>query len=145
CLSGTPVENRLEDLWSQFHFINPGLLGTREFFINNYSSPIASGDQEAAFRLKSKIKLFMLRRLKKEVALELPPRTELLLHCELNAEERESYESLLASTRSEVLQEFENIGGIMKALELILRLRQACCHSALLPGFQNNQFLSSKL
>lgn len=138
-LSGTPVENRLDDLWSQFEFINPGLLGRRQEFIEKYARPIGLGDMEAAQRLKARIKPFILRRLKREVAPELPPRTETVLHCELSSEERNTYETLLASTRKEVLQTLESGGGnVLKALEVILRLRQACCHRGLIPGILNS-------
>lgn len=126
-LSGTPVENRLDDLWSQFQFINPGLLGSRQDFLENYARPIGRGDSELAERLRVRIKPFILRRLKREVAPELPPRTEVVLHCELSSDERRLYETLLSATRKEVLAKLEeNQGNIMKALELILRLRQAC-------------------
>ncbi len=133
-LSGTPVENRLDDLWSQFEFINPGFLGTRNEFLEKYARPIVQGEAHAAIELKARIKPFILRRLKREVAPELPPRTEVVLNCELSTEERATYESLLASTRSEVLETLEDGGNILKALEVILRLRQACCHTALIPG-----------
>ncbi len=133
-LSGTPVENRLDDLWSQFHFINPGLLGRREEFLEKFARPIGGGDLEAAARLKARIKPFILRRLKREVAPELPARTETVLHCELSPEERSVYEMILASTRKEVLATLEGGGSILKALEVILRLRQACCHRGLIPG-----------
>jgi SNF2 family DNA or RNA helicase len=136
-LSGTPVENRLDDLWSQFAFINPGLLGTRNEFYEKYARLIVQGEAHAAIDLKARIKPFILRRLKREVAPELPPRTEVVLNCELDAQERATYESLLASTRQEVLQSLEGGGGsVIKALEVILRLRQACCHTALIPGME---------
>ncbi|MGK5083881.1 DEAD/DEAH box helicase [Bdellovibrionota bacterium FG-1] len=125
-LSGTPIENRLEDLWSQFQFVNPGLLGTRDAFLENFSDYPA--------RLRTRIKPFLLRRLKKEVAPELPPRTETVLHCELNQQEQELYNSILAASRPEVLKTLESGGGVFAALEMLLRLRQTCCHPALVPG-----------
>jgi len=133
-LSGTPVENRLDDLWSQFHFLNPGLLGSREDFLESFARPVSRGESDVALRLRSRIKPFVLRRLKREVAPELPPRTETVLNCELSSDERATYESLLAATRAEVLADLEGGGSILRALEVILRLRQACCHGALLPG-----------
>ena len=83
-LSGTPVENRLEELWSQLHFTNPGLLGSREDFAERIARPIEAGDLEAAARLRERIRPFVLRRLKREVAPELPPRTEVVLHAVLS-------------------------------------------------------------
>ncbi len=133
-LSGTPLENRLEDLWSQFHFINPGLLGTLESFQDRYALPISQGDRRASQFLREKVKPFILRRLKKDVASDLPPKIEKTLYCEFSTNEGEIYQSLLASTRSEVLSKLEEGGSIFAALELLLRLRQTCCHASLVPG-----------
>jgi superfamily II DNA or RNA helicase len=133
-LTGTPIENRLDELWSQFHFTNPGLLGGRSDFRDRYARPIADGEQEAAKRLRARIRPFVLRRLKRDVARELPPRTEAVLHCELNGEERVLYDAVLAAARRDVVVELESGSGVMAALEALLRLRQAACHSALLPG-----------
>ncbi|MBS1985831.1 MAG: DEAD/DEAH box helicase [Bdellovibrionales bacterium] len=133
-LSGTPIENRLDDLWSQFRFLNPGFLGTRESFREEYINPISRGDEVTSARLRRRIKPFILRRLKRTVAPELPPRTETVLRCELSTNERELYDSLLIATRKEVMEQLEAGGSIMAALEVLLRLRQACCHPALLPG-----------
>lgn len=133
-LSGTPIENRLEDLWSQFEFLNPGLLGSRELFRDSFSDTVSRGNENSAQYLRKLIKPFILRRLKKEVAPELPPRTEIVLKCELTPQEREIYEALLISTRKEVLEELEMKGNVLGALELLLRLRQACCHCGLVPG-----------
>ncbi|MBI3557308.1 MAG: DEAD/DEAH box helicase [Deltaproteobacteria bacterium] len=125
-LSGTPIENRLDDLWSQFQFLNPGLLGSRNAFTEQFAREPA--------RLRARIRPFLLRRLKREVAPELPARTETVLHCELSGEERELYDALLASVRAEVVAELKAGGGVFKALEVLLRLRQACCHAGLVPG-----------
>ncbi len=133
-LTGTPVENRLDELWSQFHFINRGLLGSRHDFQDRYAKPIADGDADAAARLRQRIRPFVLRRLKREVAKELPPRTEVVLHCTLNDRERELYNAIHAATQQEVVEKLQAGGSIMAALEALLRLRQACCHSALIPG-----------
>lgn len=143
-LTGTPIENHLQDLWSQFQFINPGLLGTRDDFQETFSTPLARGDEDAAVRLRRRIKPFILRRLKKEVAPELPPRTEIVLHCELSEEERAIYQALMAATREEVLQELQTSGNVIGALEALLRLRQASCHAALVPG-QSGVKSSSKV
>ncbi len=133
-LTGTPVENRLEELWSQFHFTNRGLLGGLSDFRANYSGPIASGDGDAAGRLRSKIRPFVLRRLKSEVAQELPPRTDMVLRCELSEAEREVYEAIRAATLTEVMKKLDAGGGVLAALEALLRLRQASCHRGLVPG-----------
>lgn len=133
-LSGTPVENRLEELWSQVHFTNPGLLGSRQYFQDQYERPIAEGQAGAAEQLRLKIKPFLLRRLKREVARELPPRTDLVLECELNDEERAVYDAIRAATQAEVVERLRAGGSVLQALESLLRLRQAACHPALVPG-----------
>ena len=125
-LSGTPIENRLDDLWSQFRFLNPGLLGSRRDFNESFARSPAE--------LRARLKPFILRRLKKDVAPELPPRTEIVLHCELSATERELYDALLSTTRAEVVAELGQGGSVIRALEALLRLRQACCHNNLVPG-----------
>lgn len=135
-LTGTPVENRLEDLWSQLHFLNRGLLGGRGDFQDRYARPIADGDAAAATRLRARIKPFVLRRLKRDVAKELPPRTEVVLRCTLDDDERALYDSVRMSTQKEVVTALEAGGSVMAALEALLRLRQACCHRALLPNQQ---------
>lgn len=133
-LTGTPIENRLDELWSQLHFTNPGLLGGRRDFDERVARPIATGDAEAAARLRARIRPFLLRRLKSEVAPELPPRTETTLYAELDAEERRLYDALVAATRDDVVRQLAGGGSVLAALEVLLRLRQACCHRALVPG-----------
>jgi len=133
-LTGTPVENRLDELWSQLHFTNPGLLGGRKDFAERYEKPIQQGESRVAERLRQRIKPFLLRRLKTEVARDLPPRTDMVLHCELSAEERKTYDAVRAATRETVLRELGQGGNVLQALEALLRLRQAACHRALVPG-----------
>src|SRR5262249_2594092 len=128
------VENRLDELWSQMHFLNPGLLGTRDDFGERYARPVAAGEAEAAGRLQRRIKPFVLRRLKREVAPELPPRTDAVLHCELSESERAVYDAVRAATRRDVLERLQAGGSVIEALEALLRLRQAACHPELLPG-----------
>ncbi len=133
-LTGTPVENRLDELWSQFHFINPGLLGGRRDFESRYTRPIAEGGTETAERLRERIRPFVLRRRKGEVAPELPPRTDVVLHCVLGDAERSLYDAIRATTARDVIARLEAGGSVLAALEALLRLRQACCHPALVPG-----------
>jgi superfamily II DNA or RNA helicase len=132
-LTGTPVENRLEELWSQMHFVNPGLLAGRKDFDERYAQPISRADTGVAKHLRDRIRPFILRRLKREVAPELPPRTEQILRCQLSGSEREVYNTVRVATQAK-LMERAGAPNVMAALEALLRLRQASCHAALVPG-----------
>jgi len=132
-LTGTPVENRLDELWSQLHFVNPGLLGGRKDFDERYAQPISRGDSGTASHLRNRIRPFILRRLKSEVAPELPPRTEQVLRCQLSPPERNVYNTVRAATQAKMVEHMGK-GSVMAALEALLRLRQASCHSGLVPG-----------
>jgi SNF2 family DNA or RNA helicase len=133
-LTGTPIENRLVDLWSQLHFLNPGFLGSLSSFEERYVRPLSRGEAEPLVRLRERIRPFFLRRLKREVAPELPPRTESTLTAELNESERDLYEALRLAARKEVVEKLEKGGSVLGALEALLRLRQAACHPGLVPG-----------
>ncbi len=133
-LSGTPVENRLEELWSILHFVNPGFLGGRSDFDERYSTPIAAGNAQAGERLRAKVQPFILRRLKREVLPELPPRSDAVLHVELDESERAVYDAVRAATQRELLERLSHGEGVLAVLEALLRLRQAACHSGLVPG-----------
>jgi SNF2 family DNA or RNA helicase len=133
-LTGTPVENRLEELWSILHFCNRGLLGGRRDFEERFARPISEGVAAVGQELRRKIKPFVLRRHKQEVAPELPPRTESVLRIALDDRERALYDTVRAATQADLVALLAGGGGVMKALEALLRLRQAACHPALLPG-----------
>ena len=115
-------------------FANPGLLGGRSDFQERYASPIAAGDPGAAARLRAKIRPFGLRRMKREVLPELPPRTDQVLHVELDERERAVYDAVRVATQKDVAEKLSQGGGVLAALEALLRLRQASCHAALVPG-----------
>jgi superfamily II DNA or RNA helicase len=150
-LTGTPVENRLEELWSLMHFTNRGLLGGRSDFADRYARPIAEGRAGAAAALRQRVRPFLLRRLKQDVAPELPPRTDAVLRVELGDSERAVYDAVRAATQKDVLAllggddgDGKSKGrGMIAALEALLRLRQAACHPSLLPG--QSASTSSKL
>ena len=131
--TGTPIENHLGEFYTLFHFINPGLLGSRERFNERFAAPIErTNDREAGRRLKKLIQPFILRRLKSQVLEELPPRTEVLLEVELGPEETAFYEAL----RRQALERIDTEAGAgghqrMRILAEITRLRQACCHPRL--------------
>ena len=135
-LTGTPIENHLTDLWSQMHFLNPGLLNGMRSFERRYTKPIAQGDDVAVKRLRQVTGPFILRRTKSEVARDLPQRTEYNLYCELSESENELYETLRAATQEELLKELNPNIDAMSVLAALLRLRQAACHPALIPGHQ---------
>ena len=144
-MTGTPVENRLDELWSLMHFANRGLLGGRREFDTDVARPISDRMPGAAEALRRRIRPFVLRRRKAEVAPELPPRTEATLTITLDERERAIYDAVRAATQSELIAA---LGGeakldVMRALEALLRLRQAACHPGLLPG--HKAATSSKL
>lgn len=144
-LSGTPVENRLEELWSVMNFANPGLLGGRSNFQERYANPIGNGVENAAAMLRSKIRPFVLRRMKKDVLPELPPRTDAVLHVELDETERSIYDAVRVATRKELADKLSRGANVLAALEALLRLRQAACHPALVPGQKSASGTSSKI
>jgi SNF2 family DNA or RNA helicase len=137
-MTGTPVENRLDELWSLMHFSNRGLLGGRRDFDGELARPIADGVAGAVEALRRRTKPFLLRRRKRDVAPELPPRTEATLRVSLDERERAVYDTVRAASRAEIVAALGDPTGkglnVMKALESLLRLRQAACHPALLPG-----------
>lgn len=133
-LSGTPVENRLEELWSLSRFANPGLLGTLATFRDRFATPIAEGREGSAAELRTRIRPFLLRRTKREVLRELPPRTETRELVQLDETERATYDAVLAATRKEIASMLGEGQNALQILEALLRLRQVACHRGLLPG-----------
>ena len=132
-LTGTPVENRLDELFSQLHFLMPGFLGTRSSFKERYARPAEAGDLSAARALRARIKPFVLRRLKQDVAKDLPPRTDVVRYCQLTPAQERGIELVRAASQAKVM---EALGAkrTLEVLEYLLRLRQGACHAALLPG-----------
>lgn len=129
-LTGTPIENSLKDLWAQFNFINPGLLGTTSFFRNHFILPITkAGDTRMRDKLLKLISPFILRRTKQQVAPELPPLTEKVIYCEMTPEQKEVYQKEKNSLRNSLLEEWNK--NKIVALNGILRLRQLANHPGL--------------
>src|SRR6185312_1156939 len=135
-LTGTPLENSVLDLWSIFDFLMPGYLGTAKDFRERYEIPIAKAkDTSAQQRLARRLRPFLLRRLKKDVAADIPARIEQVSFAELTPEQRGVYQQVIEASRKEVL---EAVGaqGLAKSrivvLTALLRLRQVCCDLRLL-------------
>jgi SNF2 family DNA or RNA helicase len=131
-LTGTPVENRLSELWSILDFLNPGYLGDRQFFQRRFAMPIEKfGDRDSLQTLRSLVQPFILRRLKtdKEIIQDLPEKQEMNVFCGLSAEQATLYQKLV----DESLVEIESSEGIKRRgliLTLLLRLKQVCNHPA---------------
>ncbi len=136
-LTGTPMENHLVELWSIFQFLMPGFFGSRAAFERRYAMPVQKKqDHEALEAMRRRLRPFILRRLKSEVASELPPRTEQVLYCELGPAQRRVYDAVRETYRDQVFEHVEVAGierSTIQVLEALTRLRQACCHPQLLP------------
>ncbi|WP_207428363.1 DEAD/DEAH box helicase [Pedobacter sp. SYSU D00535] len=131
-LSGTPVENTVNDLWTQMSFINPGLLGNQHFFQNDFVTPIEKKkDEEKSKRLQALIKPFVLRRTKSQVAKELPQKTEQLFYCKMSEEQAEYYEKVKSEYRNDLLRSLEDgtfIKSQIQVLQGLTKLRQIANH-----------------
>lgn len=135
CLSGTPIENHLGELWSQFSFLMPGLLGSSESFNENFRTPIEKEHNESKRNLlNSKVGPLILRRTKHDVAKELPPKTEILHRIELHTDQKDLYETVRSTMDKQVRQAIIARGGQAQIvfLDALLKLRQICCHPSLL-------------
>jgi SNF2 family DNA or RNA helicase len=131
-LTGTPVENRLSELWSIMHFLNPGYLGSRQAFRRDYAVPIERyGDPEAIVRLRKMVGPFILRRVKTDpgVIQDLPEKLEMKVYCQLTAEQATLYEAVV----QDVLKQVEESEGMQRrglVLSMLMQLKQICNHPA---------------
>lgn len=134
-LTGTPVENSTFELWSQFAFLNPGLLGNIDYFKREFANPIESGgDKGTAALLRKLVYPFILRRTKEQVAPELPPRTERIVYTDMVSAQKKLYAQTREKYRAELLGLIERDGiqdARFRILEGLLRLRQIAIHPAL--------------
>lgn len=135
-LTGTPVENSLHELWSLFDFLLPGLLGSRQRFREEFELPAANGYQSEVTReLAAMVRPFILRRTKREVCSQLPPKIEQVVYCEFDDLQRQLYKDILAASH-QLLRQVKDDGwqhSRFELLGLLMRLRQICCHPLLLP------------
>jgi superfamily II DNA or RNA helicase len=131
CLTGTPVENHLGELWSIFDWLSPGLLGDQLQFRRFWRQPVERrGDAERLAALREVVAPYVLRRLKRDVAKELPPKTELELPVELGADQRELYEAIRVAAHGDVRKAIRAKGVAASAvaiLDALTKLRQVCC------------------
>ncbi|MFM2171365.1 MAG: hypothetical protein RI957_1594 [Verrucomicrobiota bacterium] len=150
CLSGTPVENHLGELWSLMRFLMPGFLGNEKSFNSRFRKAIEKQGDEARFEaLKRRVAPLILRRTKDQVAKELPPKTILVHLIELSTPQKDLYETIRA-TMDKRVRDAIAARGIEQSqilfLDALLKLRQLCCHPTLLPAeFSHNITESAKL
>ncbi|WP_312318542.1 DEAD/DEAH box helicase [Stenotrophomonas sp.] len=147
CLTGTPLENHLGELWTQFDFLLPGLLGSEKVFNQQWRHPIERhGDTQRAQWLAQRMRPFMLRRRKDEVATELPPKTLITRSVVLEGTQRDLYETVRATMEEKVRQAVSEQGlarSHIVVLDALLKLRQVCCDPRLLPGRDANTTAAS--
>lgn len=151
CLTGTPMENHLGELWSLFHFMMPGLLGEQRQFTRLFRTPIEkNGDVERRAHLNRRVAPFLLRRTKDKVLQELPEKVEIVRHIELEGSQRDLYETIRVTMEKKVRMQIANLGlnrSHIFILEALLKLRQVCCDPRLLKIFaaQKTEIKSAKL
>ncbi len=145
--TGTPLQNHLGELWTLFHFLNPGYLGSQGAFIQRFVIPIQeSGDDAARRALKDMLRPFMLRRTKTQVLSELPSKTEISLYVELGSKERAVYELLRRKALEEMTAIRDENEGKKRIIALVhlTRLRRACCHPSLVSDLEGGEAVLAK-
>jgi SNF2 family DNA or RNA helicase len=140
-LTGTPIENSVQELWSQLSFINPGLVGSLSSFNERFVTPIEKGkDIHKMSQLKAIIKPFVLRRTKDQVAKDLPPKVEQVKYCNMTEQQAEEYEKVKSYYRNEILKSISEIGlpkSQLVLLQGLIKLRQIANHPKLiLPEYE---------
>ncbi len=138
CVTGTPLENHLGELWAHFDFLMPGFLGDARSFSQQWRKPIESGGETLrAQLLAQRVRPFILRRRKQDVATELPPKTEVILRVTLQGQQRDLYESVRVAADEQVRKVLKRqgfAGAQIAILDALLKLRQVCCDPRLVKG-----------
>jgi non-specific serine/threonine protein kinase len=136
CMSGTPLQNNTFDIYAQMNFLNPGLLGNADFFRNEFATPIDKfGEQEQKLHLRKLLFPFILRRTKEQVAKDLPDKTETILFCEMDEEQRRIYDAFRNDFRDKVLGTIDSQGmekSTLTILQGLMKLRQICDSPAIM-------------
>jgi len=149
CMTGTPMENHLGELWAQFDFLMPGYLFEQKRFARLFRKPIElESDNARQQALNLRIRPFLLRRTKEEVALELPPKTEIIRSIEIEGAQRELYESVRLAMQKKVRDAMASMGAGQSQiimLDALMKMRQVCCDPRLVAGLQGNVPGSAKL
>lgn len=149
CLSGTPLQNNTFDIYAQMNFLNPGMLGSVEFFRNEFATPIDKfGEQEQKDHLRRLLYPFILRRTKEQVAKDLPEKTESILFCEMLDEQRNIYDAYRNDYRSKILGSIDTQGidkSQLTILQGLMKLRQICDSPAILNEPERYPNTSAKL
>ncbi len=134
-LTGTPIENTVNDLWSQFDIINPKMLGSSNYFKNTFADAIEKkGDEKTAKQLQKLVAPFIMRRTKKQVLTELPAKTENTILCEMSEEQEKLYEKIKSAYRNELIEAIAKSGfetTKLKILAGLMKLRQVANHPCL--------------
>lgn len=148
CLTGTPIENHLGELWSMLDYLNPGVLGEEAEFRQFYQRPIEAGDKRRRQMLLQRIKPLILRRTKKDVSLPIPPKNGKVVEVPMDREQRGLYDGIRVAVAAEVQKAIAEKGVRRSQIEIfaaLLKLRQACCDSRLLKHKVDRHPESAKL
>jgi hypothetical protein len=136
CMSGTPLQNNTFDIYAQMNFLNPGMLGSVEFFRNEFATPIDKfGEQDRKDHLRKLLYPFILRRTKEQVAKDLPEKTETILFCEMEDEQRKIYDAYRNDYRNKILGVISEVGiekSQLTILQGLMKLRQICDSPAIM-------------
>lgn len=149
CMSGTPLQNNTFDIYAQMNFLNPGLLGSIEFFRNEFATPIDKfGEQSQKEHLRKLLYPFILRRTKEQVARDLPEKTETILFCEMEDEQRRIYDAFRNDYRDKILGAIDEQGiekSQLTILQGLMKLRQICDSPAIMNEPEKYPNVSIKL